>query len=255
MAKSLAVLLLLFFSVTAYAQTWEFGGFAGGAGYMGDLNQNNPFKISGIAGGAFVKRNFDGYLSLKLGYTYGVIKGADSLSQNAQERSRNLSFTTQLNELSLTGEFNFMKYIPSVSQSVYTPYIFGGIAYTGYTPKTTYLGQTYDLRTIKTEGVAYPANTIAVPFGLGIKYNIAGRLTLGTELGYRIAYTDYIDDVSGVYADKSELPTPLAVALSDRSTNQIGVAGTQRGDLRPKDTYMFIGLSLSYTFITQKCYY
>lgn len=255
MAKSLAVLLLLFFSVTARAQTWEFGGFAGGAGYMGDLNQNNPFKISGIAGGAFVKRNFDGYLSLKLGYTYGVIKGADSLSQNAQERSRNLSFTTQLNELSLTGEFNFMKYIPSVSQSVYTPYIFGGIAYTGYTPKTTYLGQTYNLRTIKTEGVAYPANTIAVPFGLGIKYNIAGRLTLGTELGYRIAYTDYIDDVSGVYADKSELSTPLAVALSDRSANQIGVAGTQRGDLRPKDTYMFIGLSLSYTFITQKCYY
>lgn len=255
MAKYLAAVLLLFTSLTAKSQAWEVGGFAGGAGYMGDLNQNNPFKVSGIAGGAFAKWNFDGYLALKLGYTYGIIKGADSLSQNEQARNRNLSFNTQLNELSLTGEFNFMTYMPSVSKNIYTPYIFGGVAYTGYTPKTTYQGQTYDLRAIQTEGVAYPRSTIAVPFGLGIKYNIAGRLTFGAELGYRIAYTDYIDDVSGVYADKSKLPTPLAVALSDRSANQIGAAGTQRGDLRPKDTYMFIGLSLSYTFITQKCYY
>jgi hypothetical protein len=255
MAKYLAILLLTFVSFTAEAQTWEVGGFAGGAGYMGDLNQNDPFKFSGIAGGAFIRRNFDGYLSLKLGYTYGVIKGADSLSQNAQARNRNLSFNTQLNELSLTGEFNFMEYVPSVSKNIYTPYVFAGIAYTGYTPKATYLGQTYDLRTIETEGKSYPGSTIAVPFGLGIKYNIAGRLTLGADLGYRIAYTDYIDDVSGVYADKTKLPTPLAIALSDRSANQIGVAGTQRGDLRPKDTYMFLGLSISYTFITQKCYY
>jgi hypothetical protein len=255
MAKYLAILLLTFVSLTATAQTWEVGGFAGGAGYMGDLNQNDPFKFSGVAGGAFVRRNFDGYLSLKLGFNYGVIKGADSLSQNAQAFSRNLSFKTQLSELSLTGEFNFMEYVPSVSKNYYTPYVFAGIAYTGYTPQAVYQGQTYDLRTLQTEGVSYPGSTIAIPFGVGIKYNIAGRLTLGADLGYRIASTDYLDDVSGVYPDRTKLQTALSAALSDRSANHKGVPGTQRGDLRPKDTYMFLGLSLSYTFITQKCYY
>jgi hypothetical protein len=255
MAKFLAIIFLIFFSITAQAQAWEVGGFAGGAGYMGDLNQKDPFKFSGIAGGAFVRYNFDGYLSLKLGYTYGVISGADSLSSNVQAFARNLSFKTKLNELSLTGEFNFMKYVPSVSKNIYTPYIYAGIAYTGYTPQTTYQGQTYDLRTLQTEGVSYPGSTIAVPFGLGIKYNIAGRLTLGADLGYRIAYTDYLDDVSGVYPDRTKLQSVLSAALSDRSVNHTGIVSTQRGDLRPRDTYMFAGFSISYTFITQKCYY
>jgi len=255
MSKSLAVILLLFISFNLQAQTWELGAFGGGAGYMGDLNQNNPLKISGLAGGAFVKRNFDGYWALKLSYTYGQIKGADSLSNNLQDRNRNLSFSTRLNEVSLTGEFNFMEYVPSVSKNIYTPYIFAGIAYTGYNPRATYQGQTYELRTLETEGKSYSNFTIAVPFGVGIKYNIAGRLSLGAELGYRTAYTDYLDDVSGVYADKSKLGSAISVALSDRSVGQTGAAGTQRGDLRPHDTYMFLGFTISYTFITQKCYY
>src|ERR1700761_485934 len=112
MSKSLPLIILLFISFNLRAQTWEIGGFVGGAGYMGDLNQNNPLKVSGFAGGAFVKRNFDGYFSAKLGYTYGVISGADSTSKSQQARNRNLSFTTPLSELSLTGEFNFMEYIP-----------------------------------------------------------------------------------------------------------------------------------------------
>ncbi|MDB5002383.1 MAG: hypothetical protein JWQ34_608 [Mucilaginibacter sp.] len=254
MSKTLAVIILLFISFNLQAQTWELGVFGGGAGYMGDLNQNNPLKISGLAGGAFVKRNFDGYLALKLSYTYGQIKGADSLSNNQQDRNRNLSFNTRLNEVSLTGEFNFMEYVPSVSKNIYTPYIFAGIAYTGYNPRATYQGYTYELRTLETEGKSYPKSTIAVPFGAGIKYNIAGRLSLGAELGYRTAYTDYLDDVSGVYADKSKLGSAISIALSDRSGQNIP-AGIQRGDLRPHDTYMFLGFTISYTFITQKCYY
>src|SRR5690242_13518856 len=101
MAKSLAVVLLVFLSFTVHAQSWEIGGLLGGAGYMGDLNQTNPVKVSGISAGLFVKRNFNGYLAAKLGYTYGTISGADSLSKDQQYRDRNLSFRTQLNEISL----------------------------------------------------------------------------------------------------------------------------------------------------------
>jgi hypothetical protein len=261
MAKSLAIILFIFISCSARAQSWEVGGFAGGAGYMGDLNPNNPLKISGISAGAFVKRNFNGYLSARLAYTYGKISGADSTSGNQQFRDRNLSFSTRLNEVSLTGEFNFMEYIPSISHSIYTPYIFAGIALTDYNPQATYQGQTYDLRPLMTEGQSkpYSNSTIAIPYGVGIKYNFSGRLNLIADIGYRYAYTDYLDDVSGLYADKSKLPNSLSVALSDRSGERTGVytgtAGTQRGDLRPTDTYLFVGFSVSYTFITSKCYY
>jgi hypothetical protein len=256
MFKALLLFLFLFISLNLQAQTWEVGGFGGGAGYMGDLNQTNPIKISGFAAGAFVKRNFDGYTALRLAYTFGRIAGADSTSANQQARDRNLSFRTLMNEVSLTGEFNFMEYIPSVSKNIYTPYIFAGIAYTGYNPKAIYKGQSYALRDLQTEGNGYPNSTVAIPFGIGIKYNIAGRLSLAAELGYRTAYTDYLDDVSGVYADKTKFPAgSVALALSDRSAGQTNVAGTQRGDLRPHDTYLFTGFTLSYTFITQKCYY
>lgn len=260
MAKYLAIIFLILFCYNARAQSWEVGGFAGGSGYMGDLNPNNPLKISGIAAGGFIKRNINGYVSIKAGYTYGKISAADSTSGNQQVRDRNLSFTTRLNEISLTGEFNFMKYIPSVSHDIYTPFIYAGIGYTDYNPQANYQGKTYDLRPLTTEGQStpYPNSTIVAPFGVGIKYNVAGRLSLIADLGYRVTFTDYLDDVSGLYADKSNL-SGVAKALSDRSGEKTGIytgsAGTQRGDLRQHDTYLFVGFSISYTFITPKCYF
>jgi hypothetical protein len=261
MPKILPVIILMLITFNLHAQSWEVGGFAGGAGYMGDLNPTNPFKISGIAAGGFVKRNFNGYLSAKLGYTYGSISGADSTSSNAQTRARNLSFVTRLSEVSVVGEFNFMKYIPSVSENVYTPFFYVGISLTNYLPEAHYNGQTYDLRSLQTEGQAKPYSntTISIPYGVGVKYNITGTWNLIADIGYRNTNTDYLDDVSGVYADKAKFTNPISLALSDRSGertgNYIGAVGTQRGDLRPHDTYLFIGFSISYTFITQKCYY
>jgi opacity protein-like surface antigen len=261
MPKFLAVIFLLFITYNLQAQTWEVGGFGGGAGYMGDLNQNNPVKISGVAVGGFVKRNFNGYLSARLGYTYGNISGADSTSSDPQTRSRNLSFKTTLSEVSMVAEFNFMKYIPSVSQNYYTPFIYVGVAYAGYNPQAVYNGQTYNLRPLETEGQTKPySNTaISIPYGAGIKYNFAGSWNIMADIGYRNPNTDYLDDVKGVYADKTLMKNPIAQALSDRSGERtglyLGTPGTQRGDFKSRDTYLFIGFSISYTFITQKCYY
>ena len=261
MPRFVSFLLLVFISTTLHAQTWEVGGFAGGSAYMGDLNQYNPLKVSGIALGAFVQRNFNGYVSAKINYTFGQISGADNASSNAQQRLRNLSFTTQLNEVALIGEFNFMKYIPKIGENQWTPYIYLGIGGVGYNPQTTYQGQKYDLRPLETEGESKPYSNIAAtfPYGVGVKYNIAGAWNLSADIGYRNPSTDYLDDVSGKYPNPANLKSDLARALSDRSGettgNYIGTPGTQRGDLRPKDTYMFVGFSISFTFLTSKCYY
>lgn len=261
MPRFLAAILLMFISYNLQAQSWEVGGFAGGTGYMGDFNTNNPLKVSGIAAGGYAKYNFNRYLSAKINYTYGHIAAADSLSKNQQFRDRNLSFKTQLSEIAVIGEFNFMAYTPSVTKNIYTPFIYAGVGLVNYRPQATYQGQTYDLRTYATEGQATPyANAaIAIPYGVGIKYNFSGRFNLIADIGYRHVRTDYLDDVSGVYADKNAFINNTSRVLSDRSGEKtnvyIGATGTQRGDQRPHDTYLFVGFSISYTFITQKCYY
>jgi hypothetical protein len=261
MPRFVSFLLLFFVCFSLQAQTWEIGGFAGGSAYMGDLNQYNPVKVNGIALGGFVQRNFTGYISAKINYTFGQISAADNSSSDPQLRQRNLSFTTKLNEFALIGEFNLLKYIPEAGENRWTPYIYLGLGVVNYNPQATYQGQVYDLRPLRTEGQSKPYSNFAAtfPYGIGVKYNFSGTWNIGADIGYRNPTTDYLDDVSGKYPDKSTLPNDISRALSDRSGEVTGVytgtPGTQRGDMRPKDTYMFVGISISFTFVSSKCYY
>ena len=147
-----------------------------------------------------------------------------------------------------------MHYIPEAGRNKFTPFIYFGVGMLNYFPSTIYQGKTYLLRGRNTEGEkkAYPTSAISIPYGAGIKYNIAGKLTLGADIGYRNPNTDYLDDVSGVYPRNGGF-------LSDRSGEKtgvyIGTPGSQRGDFSPRDTYFFAQISISYTFVTQQCYF
>lgn len=260
MPKAILFIVFLFFSYQLQAQTWEIGGSVGAAGYIGDLNPTNPIKPSGISAGIFVKRNFDGYFSARLTYSYGRIAAADSTANNQQQRDRNLSFTDGIKELSLIGEFNFMNYIPDAGPNKFTPFIYAGVGLSAYNPRTIYDGSQVNLRPLKTEGQRqYGDNTVVIPYGFGIKYNPQGKFTIAADIGYRYVLSDYLDDVSGLYPKKSALTSDLSKALSDRSGevtgNYIGSPGSQRGDFKPHDIYFFLGITLSYTFVTQRCYY
>ncbi len=268
------LLLLTFFPfliTDVSAQTWEAGGFVGGSGYMGDINPVHPYKINNMAYGAQVKRNFDGYWSLKLNLMHGKIEADDAGSSNEYQQQRNLNFYSPVTEASLQVEFNFFNYLAGDTHSFntkkVTPYLFTGLGGVLFDPKTTlYNGQEYQLRFYGTEGQdivndnGYRNYALTIPYGAGVKYNIIGNWNLIGEAGYRTAYTDYLDDVSGKYPDFSNPdPADLAIAerqkLSNRAINnpQIGAPGTQRGDYRKRDTYMFAGISLTYTFVSRKC--
>jgi len=261
MPKFAAIILLTFVSFSVRAQTWELGASVGGAGYMGDLNPTNPVKFSGASFGGYVKRNFNGYLSAKLNYTFAKVGAADSTSSNLQMRGRNLSFTSFVKELAIIGEFNFMNYIPDVTRNRYTPFIYLGVGVVGFNPQTTYNGHVYDLQPLRTENEAksYSKMALTIPFGAGFKYNFTDKWTIIADAGYRQPNTDYLDDVSGVYPNPASLPNNLSRALSDRSGEKTGVytgtPGSQRGDGRTHDTYFFVQLSLAFTFVTQKCYF
>lgn len=255
------ILFFLGSATTAYAQTWELGITGGAMGYMGDLNQNHPLKLTEPAFGFMVKRNFDSNWTLRISALQGKISDDESKSKYQQEINRNLSFYSPITEGSVGVEFNFFEYGFEYLQRRFTPFLFAGVALTSFNPKTDYNGGKYELKYYRTEGQAeeYKTLTYSIPFGAGVKYNFGQYFNLIGEIGYRNTNTDYLDDVSGVYPAAAFMQendpdkTALRLALADRSVNKIGVAGTQRGDFRKKDSYLFVGITISYTFVSQKC--
>jgi len=256
------ILLFLFGGQLVRAQegegSWELGLMAGGAGYMGDLNQNNPLQISGFSGGAYVKRNFNQYLGVRLNYTYGQIQAKDSDSNNAQFRERNLQFKTSLNEFSGIIDFNFFNFNIGGGTRQFTPYLFTGAGFVVFKPTVKVDGEKYRLDRLATEGQenGYSNVALTIPYGLGLRYNYKDTWSVFTEIGYRTPFTDYIDDVSDRYPDSPVIRGngQNQVNLSDPSVNQIGYPGTQRGDFRKRDTYLFVSVGISFTFVSSKCY-
>lgn len=263
--KKLVLSFLLFFCLfsTAFAQRAEIGIDLGGAGYMGDLNVNNPIKISGIAAGAFARINFDPYWGLGLHFTHGQIKANDLTSSNAEFRNnRQLNFYTSINEISFIGNFNFFDIYSPISKRRFTPYIYAGIGGFLYEPKrkATTGGGDVTLRLYRTEGPEnlYRNYAITMPFGAGAKYKLTDNLTAFSQIGYRVAFTDYLDDVSGVYPAKNswngDPPNERAQSIFLSDPTGLRNAGEQRGDFRKRDTYMFVSIGISYTFVSQKCF-
>jgi len=263
------IFILLLSSQRLMAQEWEFGMHVGGMGYIGELNRHNPLKITDPAGSLFVRYAFTPYSGLKLSFTQGAIQGADANSKQQFEKARNLSFSSNITELALNYEFYFFTFTPGSGKDRFTPYTFIGIAGFMFEPTAIYNGNTYNLRDLGTEGQGTPLNSAkkysntnyAIPFGIGMKYNFADNFNLGVELGYRNTFTDYLDDISKVYVDKTVLANnngQLAAELSDRSGEinngvNLGEAYTQRGDASRRDFYMFAGLTISYTLTPIKC--
>ena len=259
------IYILFFFlflrTTNCFAQNWEAGLFGGASGYIGDINPVQLYKVNDPALGASLKYNFDGYWSVGLNVIEGRIHGDDANSNSAYQRLRNLSFHSMITEISAQVEFNFLNYLPGVRHALnkhrITPFLFTGIGGVFFSPYASYQGVEYALEPLETEGVAYPRSAITIPYGAGVKYNIKRNLTLLFQIGYRTAFTSYLDDVHGSYP--SQFNSALSHDLSDRSGEvnngvDVGVGGTQRGDLRNNDTYMFVGFGLAFRFISNKCF-
>ena len=259
--------LVMILSITTglQAQVLEVGLGGGGAGYIGDLNQNNNFKISGVSGGAYLKANLDPYWAVGLHYNYGRIKGDDIKSSNEQFRARGLNFNNDLHEMSLQADFNFLEYFAGGGVKNFTPYIFTGVGLLFFSPKGVYQDPAtgdnawYRLRFYNTEGqgTAYRSFALSIPYGVGAKVRLKDNWGLFTQVGYRTAFTDFIDDVSGRYPNAANFTgntdeVALRTMLSDPTG--VGSPGSQRGDFRKRDSYMFVGIGISFTFVSQKCY-
>lgn len=255
----------LLFPAILSAQEFQMGISAGIAHYQGDLTptpKNLPVSLGqvGPSTGVFGRWLQGQRLAMRIGLQYGFIHGADARSHNSDRIKRNLSFQTNIFELSIIEEFNLFKLNGRYSKR-FTPYFFAGIAGFYFNPKAEYKGQIYALQPLGTEGQGLPGfapryslTQLAIPMGGGLKVFISQNTILSLEIGGRKLFTDYLDDVGGAYVDLDVLAAgngALAAALSNRSGELNGTepinhpTGTPRGG-KYKDWYYFSTVSLSW---------
>lgn len=247
----------------SFAQYFEIGGQFGVTNYFGDLQVNHmePSEYH-LALGLFGRLNLNKHLSVKLGFMKGEISGTDLNSGTTSgRRQRNLSFSSPIYELSLTGEINLVPF-DIRRDKIAAFYVFGGVAGFHFNPYVDLNGERYFLQKMGTEGQnidpnrkPYSLYQFAIPMGIGTKININYRSNIGLEVGLRQTFTDYLDDVSGAYPDIEALGNAdeNAALLSYRSPEYYEVPlksssnpqGNIRGNSSKNDWYFFGGVTIS----------
>ena len=154
-------------------------------------------------------------------YSHFSLLGDDADSENAIRQQRGFSFKNPINEFAVGIEYNFFQYDLSSYDKISTPYILLQIAAVDYeTPRLLNLDGSY----------RFTRNTsISIPFGLGFKTKVYGKIAFAVEASFRYTFTDKLDYTSSDFPD-------------------LDFGGTSN------DWYMFTGISLVYTFGRPACF-
>ncbi len=243
-------------SLVQAQQVWltTFGGISN---YQGDLQDKKfTFQQSHLALGIGASYEITQQLYVTGNVKIGKLSGDDK--NETKNVSRNLNFTTALSEFNLSLEYDLL----NLNEQPFTPYLFAGIAVYHFNPYTfDSLGKKTYLQPLGTEGqgfyngrTKYNLTQISIPFGGGIKLAINENIRIGVEIGFRKLFTDYIDDVSSTYADKTLLiasngqtAANLAFRGNELKTGLLyPAANARRGNAGSKDWYYFSGVSISF---------
>lgn len=233
------------------------GGSLGFTNYFGEMNPwsqyvSTDFRTTRYSVGFNVIRKLSPRLHVRAGLTWARIAGDDNISASpSSERHRyrymrNTHFRNDIFELSVIGTWDLKRSAGLFyKRASNTPYLLLGVA--GFyhnpmarTPEEFGNRWTY-LRPLRTEGQGltrsedsdagakgtsygrmYSNFQIAIPIGAGIRFKLNDRTDLAFEIGYRITFTDYLDDVSRNYANPKDLPSDLSRAMSNRTLELTG---------------------------------
>ncbi len=245
-----------------FAQNLHLGFTGGLSNYQGDL-VSGAFSLQQTKASVGVSLSYelnDNWM-VRSGITFGKVAGHDKFQKDQELKFRNLSFESKIFEASLMGEYS----IQNIYVRRWTPYFFGGLAIFRFNPYTfDSTGMQVHLKPLSTEGQGltgyedrkpYSLTQVSMPFGGGVRYAVTDNFRIGIEMGVRKTFTDYLDDVSHLYADQADLLAqrgPQAVSLSYREDEVPGGDPTYpskadiRGGVKSKDYYYFTGLHLQF---------
>lgn len=249
-------------------------------------------------GGIFVRYSAHPSLAFRLGVNYGSLyaddawnydkaKKAEYIEDDAYQRYlRNLNVRTNIWETNLMVEFSpfRLNYESRMANKRFQPYLLLGVAAFHFKPKARYFDPAgndrgyVNLYDLHIEGDGLPSDVfpdapkkyslwqIAVPMGIGVKWDIGRRLALGVEYVYRYTFTDYLDNVSDKYIDPlwyshpelkmTEQQMVMAAQLQDKSwlidDTYSHQPGDQRGNPAVKDGYSTLSVTLIFKIPSKK---
>ncbi len=266
----------------------EFGPYLGVINYKGDLTKGffPAFNETRPTAGIAIKFNLNSDITFKTTALYGRIGGTDQNYSDDPFRSRrNLSFRSNMVEVSGQFEYNIGGFHQTNSLFSSCPYLFLGVSFFRHNPQAYFAynpaihdpslerfnDQWINLQPLATEGQEatkfndrkrYSLAQLSIPFGVGFKQALSEQWGWAIEIGARKTFTDYLDDVSTDYVNDQIVggqSTSLAVALKDRApeVNKIKFEpGELRGNSKTKDWYFIAGVTFTYRIIsTSGCFH
>lgn len=169
----LPFLILISIGIKAQRINIEPGIMIGVSYYMGDINHDKLFYSPQMSYGIMAKYNFNPFYTLRLDIIKATLSGSDSDFPNQYQQQRNWSFSNNIYEIGVQGEFNFLEF-SSKSKTVTTTYITTGLA--------VFFAQS-----------SSSLVNIAIPIGLGVKHSISKRMKIAAEWAYRNTFSDKLD--------------------------------------------------------------
>lgn len=217
----LMLLLLICVPSNCLSQTNEVGFFIGGVNYIGDVGRTNYIQPNGPGGSILYKYNLNPRIALRGSLSVFSLTGDDADSENRVRQARGFSFNNVISEFAVGIEYNFFEYDLSSYKKTSTPYILLQIAAMNYqTPQSEISPGTYSFTR---------STGLTIPFGIGYKTKIYGRIAFAVEASFRYTFTDKLDYTT------SQFPN-------------LDFGGTSN------DWYTFTGISLVYTFGRAACF-
>lgn len=190
----IAILAILLQALPARAQEesyrYDLGAGLGLGGYLGDLNETNPFGRPGFTGNATFSYRPDVRWTFRSVLGYSALSGRSAdLGKPLPAEASDLSFKSSVVDLTERVEFNFFN--------------FGiGETYKHLRRWSPYLTVGAGLVVASCDGSTHAA--FALPMGAGVKYKLKERLNLALEFTMTKAFTDRLDgDISDLYQVKS----------------------------------------------------
>lgn len=228
----------------------------GGKDYYGSNDPTDiDFRKIRYAIGTGIQYNLPKGFSFGLDAFYTRVT-ADDAETNWDRRVRKLKVRTDIFETSFKIEYT----IPENGGALRGFYanVGGGISF--FQPMNESNGIWYKLRPLGTEGQlidpnqeVYKKYSPVIPFGFGKKFYLRNGMMLAMDISLRKSFTDYLDDVSGKYADINaidESSGPLAAYFSNPAAgdfhegNPVGRTGVDRGESSNLDNYFLFGFKL-----------
>ncbi|MHA8049480.1 DUF6089 family protein [Aquirufa sp. ROCK-SH2] len=214
---------------------------AGSANYIGELVPLAAFTTLAVPttrwnAGFQYTRHFSRKFSAKGSISYIRIAGDDNYYNYTAPGglfdanfARNLHFSNDIKEISLSGIWEILGNVENPEKRVsWAPYFTLGVAGILHNPLAREAANITNpaspvqkdwvsLRDQNTENSNYGALAVSIPFGFGLRKKITNNIDLGFEVTYRVALTDYLDDVS----DKRAALIGVSSPYFNRSINEI----------------------------------